>query len=58
MCEKHGLELFWKKTDLKHTVEPDDVFAIKREGKIAYYFFEFGEQAEVIQGTAQKSARQ
>jgi hypothetical protein len=40
ICDKHDMELFWKKTDLKHTVEPDDVFAIKREGKITYYFFE------------------
>lgn len=40
MCKKHGLQLFWKKTDLNHTVKPDDVFAIKRDGKTTYYFFE------------------
>jgi hypothetical protein len=40
MCQKQKLELFWKKTDLKRTVEPDDVFAIKSAERTAYYFFE------------------
>jgi len=38
-CDTNGLELFTKKTDLYHTVEPDRLFAIK--GKTTqYYFFE------------------
>jgi hypothetical protein len=57
MCEKHGLELFWKKTDLKHTVEPDDVFAIKREGKIAYYFFELENKRKSFKELLEKYRR-
>lgn len=40
LCTKENLELYWRKTDLNHTVSPDDVFAIKSDGRIAYYFFE------------------
>lgn len=40
MCSQNNIQLFWKKTDLNHTVKPDDVFAVKQGDDITYYFFE------------------
>jgi hypothetical protein len=57
MCEKHKLELFWKKTDLNHTVKPDDVFAIKKDGKITYYFFELENKRKSFKEMLEKYAR-
>jgi hypothetical protein len=57
MCDKHGLELFWKKTDLNHTVKPDDVFAIKRDGRTSYYFFELENKRKSFKEMLEKYKR-
>ena len=57
MCEKHKLELYWRKTDLNHTVKPDDVFAIKRDGKITYYFFELENKRKSFKEMLEKYKR-
>jgi len=57
MCDKHDMELFWKKTDLNPNVKPDDVFAIKREGKITYYFFELENKRESFKEMLDKYKR-
>jgi len=57
MCEKHDIELFWKKTDLNHTVCPDDAFAIRKNGKITYYFFELENKRKSFRGLLEKYKR-
>jgi hypothetical protein len=57
MYEKHGLELVWKKTDLNHTVKPDDVFAIKKDGKITCYFFELENKRKSFKEMIEKYRR-
>jgi hypothetical protein len=57
MCKKNGLELFWRKTDLNHTVKPDDVFAIKKDGKITYYFFELENKKKSFKEMLEKYKR-
>ena len=57
MCDRHDLELFWKKTDLNHTVFPDDVFAIKKDGKITYYFFELENRRKSFKELLEKYKR-
>jgi hypothetical protein len=57
MCRQHNMELFWRKTDLNHTVKPDDVFAIKREGKITYYFFELENKRKSFKELLEKYQR-
>jgi hypothetical protein len=39
-CREQRLDLYWKKTDLNHTVNPDDVFAIRGAAGIRYCFLE------------------
>jgi hypothetical protein len=57
MCDQHGFELFWKKTDLNHTVKPDDVFAIKRQEKTTYYFFELENKRKSFKEMLEKYKR-
>ncbi|MGB8006433.1 MAG: replication-relaxation family protein [Terriglobales bacterium] len=57
LAKKHKLELFWRKTDLNHTVKPDDVFAIKRDGKITYYFFELENKRKSFKEMLEKYRR-
>ncbi len=57
LCERHGLELFWRKTDLNRTVLPDDVFAIKGNGATAYYFFELENKRKCFKEFLEKYER-
>lgn len=57
LCEQHRLELFWKKTDLTHTVMPDDVFAIKGNGTTMYYFFELENKRKCFNELLEKYER-
>lgn len=50
LCDNQRAQLFWKKTDLNHTVKPDDAFAIKKDGKITYYFFELENKRKSFRG--------
>jgi hypothetical protein len=40
LCDKNGWELFWQKSDLYRTVEPDDMFIITRPDKRIPFFYE------------------
>ena len=57
MCEQYQLELFWKKTDLNHTVMPDDVFAIKGSGATTYYFLELENKRKCFKELFEKYER-
>jgi hypothetical protein len=57
LCEQHTFELFWKKTDLNHTVLPDDVFAIKGNVTTTYYFFELENKRKCFQELLKKYER-
>ena len=57
LCQEHGGELYWKKTDLNHTVLPDDVFAIKGNGATSYYFFELENKRKSFKEMLEKYRR-
>lgn len=40
LCDKNGWDLFWTKSDLYRTVEPDDMFIITRPDKKVAFFYE------------------
>jgi hypothetical protein len=40
LCDKNGWDLFWTKSDLYRTVEPDDMFIITRPDKKIAFFYE------------------
>lgn len=56
-CEERGVEVFWRKTDLNHTVKPDDVFAIGKAGAMAYYFFELENKRKSLMEMLEKYQR-
>lgn len=62
LCQKNGWELSWKKTDLKHVVDPDDAFEIVNpqlpEGKnVAHFFYEEENKKKDFEDLYEKFAR-
>jgi hypothetical protein len=50
LCDRHGLQLSWRQSDLKHGVDPDAYFFItdpKRDGKNTNHFFLEFERAKL-----------
>lgn len=57
LCDEKSVELFWRKTDLNHTVKPDDVFAVKQGDTTAYYFFELENKRKSFKELLEKYRR-
>ncbi len=57
LCEQNGWDLYWQKTDLFRMVEPDDLFAIKRNGVSTYFFYELENKKKTFKDLYEKCRR-
>ena len=57
LCEEENWELRWRKTDLYRTVDPDDLFAITKDGRIHYFFFELENRRKTMEDLYAKVKR-